>query len=255
VTQSKETPAAEAATRETDRRRRPLAIAFRIALIGVIVVAMVYLAHVLRDPDALDDAEPVGAGAPSADPVRPPETTLSGGAPPPDETPTTQQEADDDLRQIMAGLIMAALGEGDTGAARDPEPTDAQRRVADIFALPYDYPQSEAPADLIPETARVMMVFDNPARRGSRMVLVRVPGGLGEALEAFHRHYASLGWERRELANPRADRGAQPDRGWMVQFRKVREGRTVRERIVYARARDEDDETLVAIYDPNYAGE
>jgi len=236
------------------RRRRPLAIALRVVLIAVVVLAMILLAHVLRHPSGLGGEE-AGARRAGADPAWPPEIERSGAPPPPDETPTTRREADDDLRHVMVGLIMAALGEGDEGATRDPEPTDAQRRIADLFALPYDYPRSEAPADLVPGEARVLIVFDNPMRPGCRMVLVRMPESIDAALEAFHRHYESLGWECEPLRNPRADRDAQPDRGWLVNFRQVRQGRTVRERVIYARARAEGGETLVAIYDPHYGGE
>ena len=240
------------------RRRRPLAIALRVALIAVVVLAMVLLAHVLRHPAGFGEGSAGGAGASAPDLAWPPEVELSGAPPPPDEEPTTAEEADDGLRHVMAGLIMAALGEGDEGdeeAARDTEPTDAQRRMADLFALPYDYPQSEAPADLMPEEAKVLMVFDNPVRRGCRMVLVRMPKSMDAALEAFHRHYESLGWECERLESPRVNRGAQPDRGWLVHFREVRDGRMARQRVVYARARSGGDETLVAIYDPNYGGE
>jgi len=237
------------------RRRRPLAIALRVALIAVVVLAMVLLAHVLRHPAGFGGENVEGSGQAAPDQGWPPEVELSGAPPLPDEQPTTAEEADDGLRHVMAGLIMAALGEGDEGAARDTEPTDPQRRIADLFALPYDYPQSEAPADLMPEEAKVLMVFDNPVRRGCRMVLVRMPKSMDAALEAFHRHYESLGWECERLESPRVNRGAQPDRGWLVHFREVRDGRVARQRVVYARARSGGDETLVAIYDPNYGGE
>ncbi|MFO8013176.1 MAG: hypothetical protein R6X20_07705 [Phycisphaerae bacterium] len=225
----------------------------RVVLIVVVILAMVLLAHVLRHPGRGGAGEDDVAGA--ADPVWPPEVDLSGGAPPPEEEPTTREEADDDLRHAMAGLIMAALGAGGEDAPRDIDPAEARRRVADLFALPYDYPQSEAPADLVPEGAKVLLTFDNPARRGVRMVLVRMPGGIDAALEAFHRHYESLGWEYEPLKDPRDHRGAQPDRGWLVHFRKVRQGRIVRDRVVYARPRSEGDETLVAVYDPDYGGD
>lgn len=237
------------------RRSRPWTIAVRAGLIAVVVLAMVLLAHVLRHPSGLvgQGGGDVGGAAPA--PVWPPEADPSGSPPVPDPEPTPAEEADDDLRHVMAGLIMAALGEGREGAAPDPDPADAQRRVADLFALPYDYPRSEAPADLVPEGARVLMVFGNPVRRGCRMALVRMPGSIDVALEAFHRHYGSLGWECERLRSPRADRAAQPDRGWLVHFHQVRQGRKVRERILYARARSGGEETLVAIYDPNYGGE
>jgi len=234
------------------RRRRPWTIAVRAALIAVVVLAMVLLAHVLRHPSGLGGPGGGGAGRSAPDPTWPPQVEPSGAPPPADPAPTTAEEADDDLRRVMAGLIMAALAEGEDGA--DPDPAAAQKRIADLFALPYDYPRSEAPAELVPEEARVLMVFGNPVRPGCRMVLVRLPGSIDAALEAFHRHYESLGWECEPLQSPRAEAAAQPDRGWLVHFRRLRQGRTVRRRIIYARARSGGEETLVAIYDPNYGG-
>ncbi len=241
--------------RPSAKRRRPVAIALRVGLIAIIVVVLIGLAHVLRNPAGFSEEEgPVaGRADPQAGPS--PEVEVSGGSQPTDATPTTpkgiptdRQEADDDLRRVMAGLIMGALD--DDGEA-DPErtPTEQQRRLADLFALPYDYPHSQAPADLVPAEAEVMMVFDNPQRPGCRMVLVRMPGDVASALEAFHRHYASLGWDADRLPSPREDRASQPDRGWLVRFRKG-----ARSRVVYARPRWTGEETLVALYDPNYAG-
>lgn len=257
MTTSEQSPSTRPAQQQPPaaRRSRPLAIGGRVVLIAIVVLAMVLLAHMLRHPSGFGTDDGPGAGQAARGAGLPPEVELSGGPPPPDPEPTTRQEADDDLRHAMAGLIMAALGEGDEGDARDPEPTDAQRRIADLFALPYDYPQSEAPADLMPDGAKVLIAFENPVRRGCRMLLVRMPGSIDAVLEAFQRHYESRGWEHEPLKSPQVDRGAQPDRGWLVHFRQVREGRTVGYRVVYARARSEEDETLVAIYDPNYGGD
>ena len=94
-------------------RRRPLAIALRVALIAVVVLAMVLLAHVLRHPAGFGGENVEGSGQAAPDRGWPPEVELSGAPPPPDEKPTTAQEAEDGLRHVMAGLIMAALGEGD----------------------------------------------------------------------------------------------------------------------------------------------
>jgi hypothetical protein len=179
----------------------------------------------------------------------PPEVELSGDAPPPDEVPTGEQEATDSLRQMMAGILMAALGDEDDPDGADDGPSAAQQRVADLFALPYDYPRSAAPADLVPRQARVLMVFDNPDRLRSRMALVRMPGNIDVALEAFYKHYEAIGWKGEDLRRPgpEAYGESQPDRGWLVVFRQGR-----RERIVYARPRTGGEETLVAVYDPHY---
>jgi len=244
--------------RPASKRRRPVAIALRVGLIAIIVLAMVGLGHVLRNPAGFGEEEEEGAIADRAAPDAgwPPEVDFSGGPPPPDARPTTEQEADDDLRHVMAGLIMAALDGEDEEAGREPTPTEQQRRVADLFGLPYDYPHSQAPADLVPAEAEVLMVFDNPERPGCRMVLVRMRGDVDEALEAFYRHYESMDWEGEDLRkrSPREYGNAQPDRGWLVRFSQARDGRIVRRRVVYARPRATGEETLVAIYDPNDAG-
>ena len=228
-------------------------MAWRVVLIVAVILTMVFLADLLRQPGGLDSTPDDAAGAP--DLTWPPEVVPSGNPPAPDPVPTTRREVTDELRQAMAGLMMAALGEGEGDPAREPDPNEAQRRVADLFALPYDYPQSEAPPGLLPDGAKVLVAFENPMQRGCRMLLARMPGSVDVVLEAFHRHYDSLGWQHEPLKSPQDDRGAQPDRGWLVEFHQVREGRVVRRRLVYARPRAAGDETLVAVYDPQHRGE
>lgn len=243
------TASAQASTKRQGRRPRPLTVAVRVVLIGVIILALVGLAHLLRNPAGFGSEEVTASSASLPQGQWPPEVDYSGGPPPPDRRPTSRQEADDGLRHIMSGLVEAFTGAGDETEA-DLTPEQRRQRVADVFALPYGYPSTEAPAELMPPDAKVVMTFDNPSRPGCRMVLVRVPGDVDEALTKFHRHYASLKWEGEALRSPRRHPDDQPDRGWLVHFRKGN-----RERIVYARPRSAGDETLVAIYDPDYEGD
>ena len=246
---SKPTEPAQPSPAPPARRPRPLVVVLRVVLIGVIILAMLGLAHLLRHPAGFGGERVTVSGAAAPDGSWPPEVDFSGDPPPPDPHPTTRQEADDGLRHIITGLMDAFTGAGDdTDAEATPEAR--RQRVADAFALPYGYPSTEAPAGLMPREARVLMTFDNPARPGCRMVLARVPGDIEAALELFYRHYKAMNWEGDSLRSPRTHRTDQPDRGWMVHFRKGR-----RERIVYARPRSTGDETLVAIYDPDYEGD
>jgi len=231
--------------------RRPLTVAVRIVLIVAIVLAMVVLVDALRHPGGSGSEETAGLGA--REPVR-----LADGdapaAPRPAPAGDFPPQADRGLRRMLAGVLMAAVGDEDGDLARDPDPTEAQERVADLFALPYDFPRSEAAPDLLPPQATVLMVIERPSRRGGRMALVRMPGTIDVALEALNRHYDERGWEFQPLENPRTRPETQPDRGWLVHYRKVRQGRVVARRVVYARQRSESEETLVAVYDPDDEG-
>jgi len=239
--------AREASPKAERKRIRPMGVALRVAAILVILGAMFALGHVLRSPGGWG-----GNVAGDGSAAWPPEVDdADNRAPPPDPRPTTEAEARDGLRQMMAGLLMAAAGDDDATDDEAPaDPTAAQRRVADWFGFPYNYPAGAAPAGVVPPGVEVLMVVGNPERQESRMVLARVRKGVDEALESFYRHYRSMGWEADTLKSPARHRDAQPDRGWLVRFAKGR-----RERLVYARPRAGADETLVAVYDPNYEGE
>ncbi len=234
--------------RPADKRPKRGPLLWRAAAAGAVILVMVALAHVLRNPSGVWSDGGAEGGGGSTFGRRPPEVAPSGNPPTPDEQETTAEEAQDDLRQVMAGLVMAAIGDPDD--PDDPRNADdeAKRKfIADVFGLPYDYPRNKAPADLMPEEAQVLMVFENPERAGARMVLVRLHKDVGAALEAFCRQYEKHGWKHEELAYPKDDHDAQPDAGWLVRFRQGE-----RERIVYARGRAGGEETLVAVYDPRY---
>jgi len=238
--------------RPPDKRRKGRSRVWRVAAVVVVILVTLALAHYLRHPSGVWDGDEGGGNLtfgqwpPEVEPSG--RTARPGDPPKPDERPTTDEEATDDLRQVMAGLVMAAIGDGaDTDDPRNQDAESKRRFIADAFGLPYDYPRNKAPADLMPQEAQVLMVFENPEHAGCRMVLVRMRKDVGAALEAFCKHYDQKGWRWDELANPRKDRDSQPDRGWLVRFRKGK-----RERIVYARARAGGEETLVAIYDPRY---
>jgi len=231
------------ADRPPDKRLKGRSRVWRVAAVVLVILVTLALAHYLRHPSAVWDG---GEGGDLTVGPWPPEVQPSGGPPKPDEKPTTDEEVQDDLRQVMAGLVMAAIDGDDPDDPRNTDDELKRRFIANVFGLPYDYPRNKAPADLMPQEAQVLMVFEDPERAGCRMVLVRMRKGVGEALEAFCRHYDQKGWQWNELADPRKDHDSQPDPGWLVRFRKGK-----RERIVYARARG-GEETLVAIYDPQY---
>jgi len=240
-------PSSSEAARPTERQGRAKRyLAWRVAAVVIVILVMLGLAHILRNPSV-----PWG-GAESGDPTLgqwPPQADPSGGAPPPARPPITQRQGAEDLRRLMGGLVMAAIGDpDDPDDARHDGDEEAKRRfIADLFGVPRDQLRNQAPADLMPSEAKVLLAFQHPDRREARMILVRMPGDLGDALEAFCKHYDARGWGREEVARPDEDRHAQPDSGWLVRFHKGR-----RERIVYARARSGGEETLVAIYDPHY---
>jgi hypothetical protein len=136
---------------------------------------------------------------------------------------------------------MAAADED--GPYNDPankNPEDRRQFLAGIFGLPYDYPKSQVAEDLAPKGAQVLIVFEDPAGQGRRIILMRVPGAIDEALGAIHNHYKAAGYEAPDQLEP----SAQTDQGWLVRFTKGG-----RERLVYARPRDSAKETLVAVYD------
>lgn len=239
-------PAASDLCPPSEKRRTPGAIAWRVAAIAVVVLVTVALAHFLREPARLWSS---GGGASDAGfEAWPSEVEPSGGPPRPDAVPTSQREAQDDLRQVMAGLVMSALGDDDDPDDPRNQDDEAKRQfIADQFGLPHDYPRSKAPADLMPDEAQVLMVFEDPERASRRMVLVRLLKDIDGALAAFCRHYEAQKWDMQKMNDPQQASRDQPDRGWLVRFTKGK-----RERIVYARARHNGKETLVAVYDPQY---
>jgi hypothetical protein len=228
--------------------RRPR-LAWRLAAIAVIILAMIGLTHVLRR------AGRVG-GSGEAPPAAPPATAAAGTASPsgaapqaqedtPEAAPTDEKEAVGDLRKAMAGLVMAATDadEGDYEHSGNQTPEQRRQFIADRFGLPFDYPRSEAPPDVAPPGAEVLVVFQNPSRRQSRMVLLLMRRPLSEALGALQRQYETAGWQLAAPIDPRN----QTDRGWMIRFR--REGA---DRVVYVQTRADKEETLAAVYDSGY---
>jgi hypothetical protein len=228
------TPPSPSESLETRRRRRA-AIAWRLAAVALVVLAMVAAAHFLRSPAGFQ-----GGDAP--DGVWRAPIAADGGpgvAPPKDNDPAFPGN---DLRKLMAGLIMSATE--DDGDYQDPKnATPAARRkfVARQFGdLPADYPQSAAPAGAVPKDAEILVVVPNPGAPGARMVLVRVRKDFPEVLAEFQKLYVNAGWASEGPPDPKA----QPDEGWLKRFSKGN-----RERVIYARPRRTGAETLVAIYD------
>jgi len=247
-------PPEEASPKADRARGRPMTIALRVVAILVILGAMFALGHVLRSPTGWGGGGGGGGLVGDADAFPPEVEEAFPPVPPPGPRPTVQQEPRNSLRQLMAGLLMVAAGGEDApedpDAGKPTDPTAAQRRVADWFGLPHDYPASAAPSGLVPPGADVLMVIGDPDREKTWMVLVRVRQGVDAALESFYRHYQGRGWKADTLRSPALHHDAQPDRGWLVRFSKGQ-----RERLLYAQVRDNADETLLAVYDPDYEGE
>ncbi|MCX5683290.1 MAG: hypothetical protein NT049_06360 [Planctomycetota bacterium] len=210
--------------------------AWRILAVVLILASMVGLAHFLRNigqqegrPGAASASKP---GGESFQPT------------PPQKAPSREEAArqkQQDLRKAMGGLVMAAADED--GPYNDPankNPEDRREFLAGIFGLPYDYPKNQVADDLAPKGAQVLIVFEDPAGQGRRIILMRVPGSIDEALSAIHHSYTAAGYQEPNRLEP----SAQTDQGWLVRFTKGN-----RERLVYARSRDSSKETLIAVYD------
>jgi hypothetical protein len=218
------------------KRSKTRALVWRLAIVAIILVAMLGLAHYLRHPGR------VGGTDTSADAKAAEDAFALAAASEEVASPEARAEKKArNLRKALAGIVMHAADE--EGPYNDPankDPADRRRFLADLFGLPPDYPQSEAAADLAPKGAQVLMVFSDPTRRGERIVLMRIPGDIDQALAAIHNHYTAAGYQAPDRVEP----SAQTDQGWLVRFTKGS-----RERLVYARPRDAVKETLVAVYD------
>ena len=209
---------------------------WRALATALILVIMVGLAHMLRNPTrigrGLDAASASKAGV---DPFAPP---------PPQKAPDADEanrRKSQDLRKIVGGLVMEAADE--EGSYKDPanrDPEDRRRFLSRIFGLPFDYPQDQVTDDVAPKGAHVLALFEDPGGHGRRVTLMRVPGDIDQALAAIHNHYKAAGYRALEQVEPKA----RADREWLVRF--VKGGG---ERLVYARPRDSAKETLIAVYD------
>jgi hypothetical protein len=218
-----------------ETRRRRAAIAWRLAAVALVVLAMVAAAHFLRSPAGFQGGEwPDDAWRPPANAGGGPDV-----APPKDCDPANPGN---DLRKLMAGLIISATEEdGDYQDPKNATPDARRKFVAKQFGdLPPDYPRSAAPADAIPKDAEILVVVPNPGAPDSRMILVRVRKEVPETLAEFQKLYVTAGWVCEGPADPKA----QPDEGWLMRFTKGN-----RERVIYARPRRTGGETLVAIHD------
>ncbi|HUU31591.1 MAG TPA: hypothetical protein VMY69_05760 [Phycisphaerae bacterium] len=242
-------PTGQAGSAPPPGGRRTLTIVWRLLAVLVVIAATVAVAHFLHPPGS----EEGQGGREPACPVGRPETTRKSAVAfepspaAPDEAAAAsarQKEADAGLRRVMAGLLMAAADED--GPYEDPknqDPEERRRFLADRFALPFDYPRSDAPADVPTKGAEVLIVFENPEHKDTRMILLRIRKDLHAALADFHRQYTAAGWNVPEPLQPKE----QTDEGWFLRFSRGR-----RQRIVYAQARRDAKETLAVVYDTRY---
>ena len=231
------------AERQHEPRSASGGLVWRIAAALAIVVAAVGLAHFLSRPgggdEAADEAMWPSVAPREAGTTERPERAAGADA----------DRARTDLRKLMAGILMVAADE--EGDYQEPENQTSESRrefLARHFGLPFNYPQSEVPAELLPDGAEVLMVFDHPEYEGTRMVLVRMRKDIGEVLEDFQKRYTADGWEARPPEpSLRHDPAEVQDRGWLVRFRRGRF-----HRILFVQPRASAEETLAVVYDIRY---
>jgi hypothetical protein len=223
-----------------------MGIVWRVAATLLILVGAIFVARFLGNPSRLrsagHDASWYPARAPSAGQpaarVEPPLTT--------DEKATSREET---LRETFERFLVWVAGEptaADEG--NDPtrmKPDDRRRYLAERFNLP----QSELPAGVLPPGVEAMMVFEHPASKATRMVLVRMPMRLEKAMSTFQTYYLREGWQA-SAPQSNARREGPPstmDTGWLIRYAR---GRQVR--LLFMEPRGKGDETLGVVYDsPN----
>ncbi|HUW99956.1 MAG TPA: hypothetical protein VMY35_03175 [Phycisphaerae bacterium] len=219
--------------------RRGAALAWRVLAIALIVVATVLAAHVL--------VRPAGRGPRVGEAGAPGEEDALFDSPPAarrDVPESDWAEARADLAHVMAGILMAAAEEeGDYGDPDNQTPQDRREFLAERFGLPADYPRSAAPADVVPDGASVLAVFDHPQTRGTRMVLLRIPQPVVEAVALLRSRYTADGWRMSEPPKPEE----QKERGWLLWFTRGRS-----HRVLFVQPNDDEQETLAAVCDLEY---
>lgn len=221
-------PAAEAAP------RKARSYVGRIVAVAIILAVMIGLAHFLRKPFVPGEGPRAGSAVKAEGQALAPAVPNEGG-------PGPGEGKMQSLRSVLAGVITRAFEQEESGndtAGKDA--ADMRQSVAELFGVSPDQMKNQAPEDVAPRNAHVLMVFNDPAGAGQRITLMRMPGDIDEALSAIHNHYKAAGYQVAEPVKP----SAQTDRGWLVRFTKGG-----RERLVYARPRDAAKETLVAVYD------
>jgi hypothetical protein len=232
-----ETPA------ETKRRRR-LALAWRLAVTLLILVGAVVVAGFLGHPGRLasqDDAFPETRAVPPAQAKVPEPLT-------PDRKRRMESEA---VRHLLGGVLMRATEESDADHA-DPlnqDPAARRQFLADRFGLPFHYPRSALEEGVVPAGADVLMVFQHPENPKARMVMVRVRMGVEDALSAFQSAYTKDRWTVGDPEQNTEEGGgaARTDRGWLLRCRRGAE-----KRFVYFEERLSREETLAIVFDPGY---
>ncbi len=220
--------------------RRGTALAWRVLAVALIVVATVLAAHFL--------VRPAGRGMGVGEAGAPGKEDALFNSPPAarhDVPESDWADARADLAHVMAGILMAAAEE-EGGNYENPDnqtPQDRREFLAERFGLPADYPTSAAPADIVPDGAEVLAVFDHPQMRGTRMVLLRIPQPVVEAVALLQSRYTADGWRMSEPPKPEE----QKERGWLLWFTRGRS-----HRVLFVQPNNDEQETLAAVCDLKY---
>ena len=232
------TPTGAGETPDAQPPRRKSALVWRVLAVAAIVAATALTAHVLVRP-----GRGVFGGHEATQ--RQEDALFESPTPVPREVPESEwADARSDLARVMAGILTAAAAEeGDYQDPANQTPEDRQQFLEEQFGLPTGYPQTAAPAELVPDGAEVLAVFESPESAQKRMVLLRMAMPTEDALAAFRDRYAAQGW----TMQPMAEAKEQTDRGWLMWFVRGRSHRAV-----FVQPNDDAKETLAAVCDLGY---
>jgi hypothetical protein len=210
------------------KRRRRLALAWRLAVTLLILVGAVVVAGFLGHPGRFASQDD---GFPETRAVLPAQAKM-----PEPLTPGEKRRMEGEVvRHLLGGVLMRATEESDADHA-DPlnqDPAARRQFLADRFGLPFSYPRSALEEGLVPAGGDVLM--------GMRVE---------DALSAFQSAYTKDRWkvgDPEENAQEGGQGAARTDRGWLLRCRRDAENR-----FVYLEERLPREETLAIVFDPGY---
>jgi len=227
------------------KRRRRLALAWRLAVTLLILVGAVVVAGFLGHPGRFASQ---GDGFPETRAVLPAQAKM-----PEPLTPGEKRRMEGEVvRHLLGGVLMRATEESDADHA-DPlnqDPAARRQFLADRFGLPFSYPRGTLEEGVVPAGGDVLMVFQHPENPKARMVMVRMRMRVEDALSAFQSAYTKDRWkvgDPEENAQEGGQGAARTDRGWLLRCRRDAENR-----FVYLEERLPREETLAIVFDPGY---